>query len=288
MHARDLVELAALLAVNGSTLIEHARHLSPEGLEQYWTAAKCRHERWLRTLKLFSLEVQYVDVLETMDYWTAIRPVLEEILTSEILARVWAAICCGYDRRHGLEEGSLVARTVLASHLEARHRTLNLMVYGRGLRVEQAVSLNRMRRRNERWADVFLSLLASHVDISEFVFSAGRAREFARELKRTAEPDLSVALLLASLRLSYQREQPSAAANPDLNRRVAESLLATLPPHLFDSTGQLKSLWLLRMQSAACDTQGLIDQLLALDDAPSKPAESWITSSSRLPRSGPL
>jgi hypothetical protein len=164
-----------------------------------------------------------------------------------------------------LDEASPIVRNVLAGHLEARNRALNLMMCGHGLRVEEAVSLNRMRRRNERWTDVLLGCLTESSEIAEFAFSIARVKDFGADIRASVHSETARSLLLASLRVAYQRHNCPASPNEDLNRRVAAGILACLPSELFESTGAIKSLWLLRMQHAANDTQGMIEQLIALD-----------------------
>lgn len=286
MHARELVEFAALLASNGPAIIGHAVRLSDTGLEQYWSASRCRHERWSRSLKTFSYDLQFAKAKELAARWADFRNVLEEILTSEVLTRIWGAVCCGYERRRGLDEASPLVRNVIAGHLEARNRALNLMVYGRGLRVEEAVLLNRMRRRNERWNDMLLGYLQKSAEVGEFAFSTARVKEFAADAQASIHPETAWSLLLASLRIAYQRHMCPSSPNEDLNRRVAAGILACLPGELFESTGTIKSLWLLRMQHAATDTQGMIDQLIALDNTPAVDS-TWSARVTDVPRLRP-
>ncbi|MBI2481023.1 MAG: hypothetical protein HYV60_21030 [Planctomycetia bacterium] len=283
MHARELVEFAALLASNGPAIIKHAPRLSDSGLEQYWSASRCRQERWGRSLKTFSYEIQYVKSKDIATRWAEVRGVFEEILTTEVLTRNWGAVCCGYEQQRGLDEASPIVRNVLAGHLEARNRALKLMVYGHGLRVEEAVILNRMRRRNERWNDMLLGYLPASADAAEFAFSTARVKEFAADARATEHSDVTWSLLLASLRIAYQRQTCATSPNEDLNRSVAAGVLACLPSELFESTGTFKSLWLLRMQHAAHDTQGMIDQLLALESAPADDL-GWESRTTGVPR----
>jgi len=283
MHACELVEFAGLLATNGPLIIRHSERLSNSGLEQYWTASKCRQESWSRTLNRFSRQVQYANSNEVAAAWQEIRPLLDEILTTEILTRVWTAVCCGFEQRRGLDEASPVVRNVLAGHLESRHRVLNLMVYGHGLRVEEAVELNRMRRRNERWTDVLLGQLAETTKVSEFACSANRVHEFAADMRNAHRPETAWSLLLTSLRTSYRRTQGDAAHSDEFNHRIVAGILACLPSELFDTTGMLKSLWVVRMQHAARDTEGMIEELIALDYT-SDDASPPLTFRAGLPR----
>ena len=147
----------------------------------------------------------------------------------------------------------------------------------------EAVVLNRMRRRNERWNDMLLSYLPSKTDVAEFAFSTARVKEFATDARESDHSDTAWTLLLASLRLAYQRYACEPSPNENLNERISSGILACLPSELFDSNGSIKSLWLLRMQHAANDTQGMIDELIALDDKPSQELD-WDTRLANVPR----
>ena len=86
--------------------------------------------------------------------WAAVRGELEEIITGEILTRLWSAVLTNHDRLHNTCEAEPIARSVLLGHLEARHRTLALLVSGLGIATEDAVAMNRLRHRAERWTDL--------------------------------------------------------------------------------------------------------------------------------------
>ena len=51
MHARELLDLASILSAHGSVLIPYPQPLADRGMERYWTAAKCRMDRWGYGLK---------------------------------------------------------------------------------------------------------------------------------------------------------------------------------------------------------------------------------------------
>lgn len=261
MHARELVQLVASVAANAACLI-HSREPFPEvATERYWTASKCRQEGWSRSLKDFAADLQDLSAPRGEDgYW--IQPILEEVLTTEVLCRVWAAICFLADARRGTDEASPLAQNILAGHLEVRNRVLNLMVHGYGLRVEQAVALNRLRLRNERWTDTLLSFIGPQATRKEWAFEPQRVRSMARLLAHQDTgygANLTKSLLLAAIAASYQSSSMATSPHAELNRRIACSIIACFPPHAFDSSGQWISVQQLWLNQGSPDTQGRIE-----------------------------
>ena len=51
MHARELLELAALAALHGPAIAGSSQRLSESSIERSWTASKCRLDRWGHALK---------------------------------------------------------------------------------------------------------------------------------------------------------------------------------------------------------------------------------------------
>jgi hypothetical protein len=74
--------------------------------------------------------------------------------------------------------------------------------------------------------------------------------------------------VLASLRTAFQRELGPVSPNANLNAGIAAAILGCFPSHLIDSTGLLRSLWLMRITSAAEDAQAMIENLLGADSEP--------------------
>ena len=91
MHARELVELAAICSAHGAVLIRGTQRLSSSGVQQYWTESKCRLDRWFHSLRTFTHEAVAAGSDGGRGQWPFIRSVLEEIITGEMLTRVWAS-----------------------------------------------------------------------------------------------------------------------------------------------------------------------------------------------------
>src|SRR5262245_46816599 len=201
MHARELAELAALVAVHAPTLVQSAGRVPPGINEQYWAASKCRLDRWGRTLRQLTAAAVEPQLPPTLS-WQRVRPHLEEILVTELLARLWAAAATAYDAAHSEQDLSPVARNVLNGHLEARQRLLSLLADGRVIALPEASKLDQLRRRIERWTDMLLAHLADSIDIAEFAFEPGRAADFAEDLDHESahsDPRFTCQLVLVSL-----------------------------------------------------------------------------------------
>ena len=286
MHARELVELAAIVAAHGPVLVRSGQRLSASSIEQYWTTSKVRLDRWAWSLKKFTADAD-LDARRRQAQWPHIRGVLEEILTGEALTRTWTAVLCACDRQRGNDDAEPVARSVLIGHIEARHRVLTLMVRGPDIDASAAVQLNRLRRRTERWTDLLIGYLTGLHDVSEFAVDPQRAKDFAEDLRyrgslqggRHAWP-----LMLASLQAAFRQGLGPASPNADLNARIAASILSCFPPEVFDSSGLFHSLWMLRLTNVAEDAQGMIDDLLA----PERPAAGQNSAGSAAMPSGRL
>ncbi len=281
MQSCELVELAALATAHGPVLLASGGRLSSSALEQYWASSKCRLDRWSRALRQFLSATHRPDP-DAAVAWTSLRGELEEILTGEILTRVWSAVLTNYDRVHGVCEAEPIARSVLLGHLEARHRTLALLVSGQGIATEAAVAMNRLRHRTERWTDLLLAHLMTDCRVSDFAFDVDRVNEFAADLEsRRGQPIArhAWALTVTALRSAF-RDSLVPSPNADLNARIAGGVLACFPPEMFDGRGLVRSLWLVRLTNNTNDAQGLVEELLRPDTTAGRKA---IEADSRRP-----
>src|SRR5436190_13800894 len=205
MHARELAELAALVAVHSPAIIHGSGRVPHSVSEQYWAASKCRLDRWGRLLRQLTASTDQTLRPATLA-WPRVRPVLEEILATEILTRLWTATAAAYDSARSDQELEPVARNIFSGHLDARRRLLTLLADGRVITLPDAVKLNHLRRRVERWTDMLLAHLAGMIDINEFAFEPERAHDFAEDLDHQAaqaERRVTCRLMLLSLKASF-------------------------------------------------------------------------------------
>jgi hypothetical protein len=261
MHARELVQLAATVASHASLLVHSGEPFPEAAIELYWIASKSRQDGWGRALKQYTSEKQQLlSSSEQTGYW--IKPILEEVLTAEPLTRIWTAVCELADAKRETAAAGPVAQNILTGHLEARNRVLNLMVYGYGLRVEEAVALNRLRLRNERWTDTLLSLIGPAAGRAQWAFQPRLVRRLAISIRQRDSAfgkNVATSLLMATLSAAYYRSTSTDTPHAEFNRRIACSVISCFPPQAFDATGQLISLRQLLLLQSTGDTQGQLN-----------------------------
>ncbi|MFT5523261.1 MAG: hypothetical protein ACI9G1_000542 [Pirellulaceae bacterium] len=270
MHSRELLELSGLIAIHCDVFIQDSPRLSENGLERYWAASKCRLQRWHTTLTNYHVPLVSGDE-NTDSLWQLLLPTIEEIAAGEVLTRVWTAIAGAHDLRHGQSSAEPVARNVWVGHLEVRNRMLNLLLLSQQQHASCADRMNRLRSSAEKWTDILLAYFAHLTDVSHLAFDITRTYDFAKQLKKPharGSSQLRQQAVFAALRSSFHESLSLSSPNADLNQRIASSIMATFRPLLFDSLGTIKSLLIERVQHTANDTQGMIDELLALDSQP--------------------
>jgi hypothetical protein len=271
MHVRELVELAAVVAVHSPAFARQGNAVPQAAIEQYWVASKCRIDRWLRLLRRLTNAADEFPLPAALA-WPRVQPVLEEILASELLTRIWTAAAVAHDENRSDENLAPIARNIWLSHLDARRRLLALIAEGRSIGPERGQTLDRLRRRMERWSDMLLAHFSPLIDTAEFAVDAARARDFADDLiphasaaERMLTCQIVQASLSASLAPSLHRQSPSA----DLNRQIASAILACLPESLTPSGEVASTLWLERLYRTATGAEQMIADLVRLESTTS-------------------
>lgn len=266
MHVVELAELAAVVAHHGPALLYRHASIPAEAVSCYWTASRQRLDLWHQTMIRFDRAKENADPHVMRCWWETHIGVLEEILVSELLTRVIAAIADGTDRASRRDEISPIAQSIYLSHLEVRNRVQALILDRRGCSVSDAIRLNRLRRTIERWIDVLIGQLAGYDrELVRYGIDVNRISRHAREVdwQATSPGRETIACLVrASLASSIGPKVSEGASLPHANKSIADSILLILRPDLFDSVGALKSLCLHRIENQVHRTDQMIDNNL--------------------------
>ena len=265
MHASQLAEIGSWVAVHAANLVFGRQQPELCASNEYWVASKCRLQRWVTALKMFEQDIANPD--EDHDPWPALQAVVEEILLSEFVTRVWAASVLCHDQYHGSEEMHGLAHSTFVSHIEVRNRATRILLAGQADNEEVFDRINLLRRKLERWTDLFLAQLPNLRSAQQMAFDPERVADFYQE--RRQEEGAHVVRRQQILMASFAAELEGFsqyAANPAFNRQIASGIMACFPSDRFDSTGLPKSARMLWMEKSQNDTQLLVEELADFED----------------------
>ncbi len=247
MHAKQQAEIAAWLAIHSETVITQLANVDALTCEAYWTNSKVRLNRWHAALKVFEQDLK--GNTPEHDHWPALEIVVEEILASEMLTRIWSAMLVTADTVHQHDNYSGLAYSVFIGHIEIKNRTFRLLLSSQNQNEAVFDRLNKLRRSLEKWTDVFLSWLPQLELAQKFSFDRERLGDFVREhvaYDRHQERSRK-GVLLSSLSQSLSTNCVRWGANPEVNRAIVFGVIAAINRTSFDTSElpiALRQVWL--------------------------------------------
>ncbi len=278
MHSVLTADLASLLSQHGPAIVRGQKGLDSHAVAHYWTVSKNRSELWHQSLARYKRAETSGDFHQLRNWWREHVILMEEVLVTEILTRVVAALCSAAEARSGTEEITPVTHAVHVSHLDARNRVLKIMLYGRGNSIEDAVRLNRLRQAVERWTDAMIGRMDIPASSNiPYAYSSTRASQYSDELRALGygvQRDTAMWLMNASMHDTLSRRATNRSALPEANRAIAQSVLKMLRANLFDGIGSLKSIWLQRIEAGDHSTDRVVQPLDELSHRSAHPDES--------------
>ncbi len=256
MHAHELADLAAIVAVHGDQLISADAATMDRTLVAYWKASRCRFDRWYCSLALLAKHKQ-------RSGWAPLEiATFEEIVVSEILTRVVATIAVAYDERHHANDAGPIGQNIFTAHLDAKRRAIALVIAPHRNQ-KQTDEFLALRRQCDRWTDLLLAYLLPHAAVDEFAANPARVGDFAYDarehLRSGASSDMAVTMIVAGIRSSLGSLGGQFAPNTDLNLEIATALVGGFAPDFFDSHGHLRSMWLERLRTVPNESPVNID-----------------------------
>lgn len=269
MHVRRLLELGGRIALTAPRYVRQAARMSPTAMHEYWDASRRRIDCWNRALSPFTPSTRGITV-SPHDWNETLRPLVEDIIAGELLARIWTATAISHARWHRQVDCEPILRGVLLSHLETRHRALNCITYGTGPETQPLIELQQTRRRVERWTDVLLGEVQRDLDVADWGFEAARVRDFARTATTgaptsVASPPPTDDEWLEPLRQAFATTLSETILFPHENQQLIVSILNCFHGDWLDALDWSPRDWLHRLHHTSSDVLLWIDDLLKLD-----------------------
>lgn len=264
MHARDHAELAAHLALDGRRLAAQPHLIADQELAEFWRASRERQSAWRSALSRWNAEIR-AEPFDSDVPWRNLQPVLDELVLSEPLVRVWGAISAAHDAFVGRSATVPIVHNVLLGQVDLRRQCWNTLAEEHGFPFGAASTLNMLWQRVQRWTDFLIARLPYCEQRAEWGFDAERIEDFADDWSLEAEVTIgtpAAQLLLRSLRTALRDGVTNVAAHPDLNRRIASSISSTFEWRESPPVELIRPLWSDRIDQQADHCLRLVNQLL--------------------------
>lgn len=262
----DILEAAVLLALQGRRIANGTIPVLRTSIVDYWIASRTRLDRWSRALH--GLERDREEQADDCQTDTIRRRrwlvrFSQELLVSEVLARVWTALATRLDHP-AHEEIELLSRSVFSGHLDVRRRILAKLLDDWEMGRARNERLNGLRRRCERWTDMLLGCLMELGDVREFGFDDDRVAHYHQSFFRNPV-NAHVAmesLYLCSLRQEVGGVRPARFPNHPLNERIVLNLIGCFGSDLIDAVSRQEHLWRHRLGQQTSELQSLVGNLV--------------------------
>jgi hypothetical protein len=247
-------------------------------LTVYWRASRCRLDRWSHSLHAISErswsqplpfpsssdKSHGADQQPRAATWLAgAAAIVDEVLVSEILTRVVAAVTVAHDEQHGRAESAPVGRNIFEGHLDSRRRALALVASPAHRGSPHAKRMVALHGQCDRWIDLLLAYLAPLANVAPLATSPARVRDFEYDaqhhLRSAISSEVALTMILAGMNSSLMRLSVERSPNTDLNFELAAALVSCFPPAAFDTFGLPRSLWFERLQNAPTDAAPPVD-----------------------------
>ncbi len=224
LNLRQLAEISVFVSAHSGRAIDEPRLLSDGRLHDFWAHAR----DWVGCL---------LADLKQHDARRGLLPeiVLAEVFVCEILLRVWATVLLAADKRHNSNRARGVVANVMLSQMQLRHRALELIAAAREADERATASIERIRRRCERWTDVLLGHLARRYGIEHYAFDVRATRDVAaagdadRVPLEAGADDPAWHLILAGVRVAFPDSHAAGAPHAPLSERLAQAVLLSFP-----------------------------------------------------------
>ena len=236
MHAKWLVDAAALVSYHCPTMVEYQSALPRNALYKYWSTSRQRFDQWHETLGQHRTAKQHIGISQQAWLWRQLQPTIDEILLGDIVARCLCGVAASLESRNIDLDASPITTSVLSGQDECRNRVLDLMQDCRGLSTEQIVQMNRVRHALEQWTDTLLMTIDHRAEVLAFRFdndtslTPSQAIEIDDDQGSRQRRQLKWRFMMAGAQQWIDKNCTSVAANQRLNHELHRCLHNMIKP----------------------------------------------------------
>jgi len=182
---RHLSDLSWDVSLAAESLIADGRGVSDDHLVGFWVASRGLANHWLHALN------EWPEAVQMESDWAAMIALGAEILTGEMLLRLWCTALSIQDKQAGQTNARAVLDLVILNIQHARHRLLNVLLEDPA----EFAELDRLRRRCERWTDLLLGPLVVRYGHAQYAQDARRAWDYGEDAVESAASEVAARMM---------------------------------------------------------------------------------------------
>jgi hypothetical protein len=287
MNSSWLVEIASMWAYHASARVEENCPFPREAVHEYWLQNRLRFDSWNTMLSSHERAIHSESIAKRVRGWQKLRRVIEEVLLSEPLTRVTAAIATRLESRQIDHDSRAILHNVFSTHQEVRNRCLRSIAQGIQRGIGEADELNSLRHYLEHWTDMLLGYFSNKDHAIPYAHCMDRVDEFSSdygERKLGDQSQIIWTLLIASCREWLNKHVNHEPVSPRSNHQISQCSLGMIHPDLFDSMGLMRSHLVQRIEKGLEQagetirkvTEGTCDTMSSILTQPTERASSRI------------
>ena len=233
LTVKSLAEVAWLVSRVGCRMIDEQVEPSSDALRGFWQNARQLQRVWDAALD---------EPLTSPTGVTRFQDACAQLMTTELLARVWGTILGLIDQRTGRNDLTRIATNAISGLMQIRNQMLSRLLAQPATAAAWVADLDRLRRRCDRWTDLLIGNICGRNEFFQFSFDPDRARDFAEESRDGVSGSHPVELLVeAGVRLSFLGQLPDVALESPAFEGMIQSVLGSIPAQAFHRDGSLRS-----------------------------------------------
>jgi len=190
---RHLTDLGWDASLAAESLVNGGKPVGDDHLVDFWTATRGLANDWLRAIS------EWTAAAKTRADRDQFESLAAEMLTGDMLLRLWSTVLSVQDRRSGPNNARPVLDLAAFNLQHVRHHLLNALLAD----VAEFAELDRLRRRCERWTDVLLGPLVIRYGHAQYAHDSRRAWDFGEDAASSVTCDITAKMLRSSYRTAF-------------------------------------------------------------------------------------
>ncbi|HUQ71706.1 MAG TPA: hypothetical protein VM165_19410 [Planctomycetaceae bacterium] len=190
---RHLTDLGWDASLAAESLVNAGTPVGEDHLVDFWTATRGLANHWLRAIS------EWTAAAKTGADRDPFESLAAEMLTGDMLLRLWSTVLSVQDRRSGQNNARAVLDLAAFNLQHVRHRLLNALLANPA----EFAELDRLRRRCERWTDVLLGPLVIRYGHAQYAHDARRAWDFGEDAASSVTCEITAKMLRSSYRTAF-------------------------------------------------------------------------------------